>query len=786
MPVHLDFDALLNEIRQFLPDANPEQQTRFAEQVQRLQKLQAFLEQHPEDAARVKQKLEYAEKQLSYKKPYRIAVIGVTGAGKSTMNNAMLGRSLVLMKDRGGPATGTALNIFLDVPKEGRETAVVDYRTEENIRKLIYNELIIPYNLDIDVFSTELDKKLARTILTSEPVSLLEENRNDFITLRETLGDLVEQYAQHNGSYLQATFYLDQPTDCEQLRSLTDENSDFNLKGSSTRQIGLIQSVTYHIKPDDATSVQTLKLPKNVCLVDLPGIDGSVLHNMLICEGIQNADAVMLILDSKRLDGLNVRRLIDSIRKHISLKDSADSSDRIFLVANGRDAIMSDSLRSQDRIPDMYRLIESLIPGYVTRFARRSGKHPYFFTSAWAALQAQRAIRGENIENPVAYGTAKTKLGIENDDNAAVLEASEVPSLVKALMSFAEHRVEGQIRDGRQVLDAIFAALLAAYEAQQQELSQKLGFDPLSDRIEEYLKLKQRDLEKMVKQFRTEILQNALGLANLLDQNARLICNDIDQLLQERLPQLWKEFYVDSEYDPSAISEGGQRVLTILGKTELLLWQQLSLQIPSLGELLATTYQSQWQSQQVSYKVSRFCYDYVLPEEIETKMQEWLGNQMLRKLREVGSRIALTQLSDPQQLFYQEGLDNPLMQSLEQIPRQSELSPDAFHAFVQDVRQHYEPCILRYCIPSLLNLFRYEMLLMEEHLLSDLRSVFSHLRRTDDPALQARVRSDFSNSDDLDRLEQVTTKLAQLTAIQSGSTGDSFQSNGKPDLQLTL
>ncbi|WP_279239644.1 hypothetical protein [Scytonema sp. UIC 10036] len=36
-----------------------------------------------------------------------------------------------------------------------------------------------------------------------------------------------------------------------------------------------------------------MQLPKNVCLVDLPGLDGSTLHNIIIRNGIKEADAVI-------------------------------------------------------------------------------------------------------------------------------------------------------------------------------------------------------------------------------------------------------------------------------------------------------------------------------------------------------------------------------------------------------------------------------------------------------------------------------------------------------------
>ena len=156
-------DHVAEEIRKNLTDATSEQVEQFAIQVGRLSKFEAFFEKYQDEREQFEDLLDRAKKALDFKKPYRIAVIGTTGAGKSTLINALLGRRLVLTKDIGKPATGAALEIFLD-SESGVEKAVITYRDGKDIGNLV-KEFIERYQLDGSLLKGKLDANFASTLL---------------------------------------------------------------------------------------------------------------------------------------------------------------------------------------------------------------------------------------------------------------------------------------------------------------------------------------------------------------------------------------------------------------------------------------------------------------------------------------------------------------------------------------------------------------------------------------------------------------------------------------------
>ncbi len=681
----------VDEIKRYLPDATPEQQQDFVLQVKSLEELKSFFRQYPDNRKEHEKLLARAEKALNYKQPYRIAVVGLTGAGKSTFLNALLGEELLLAK-LGEPATGTALEIFLNLP-EGKEKALVEYRKEDDIQQLI-NEFFARYNPNGTRPTGELNVGFANLLLKLEPNSeITEDDRQSFLGLRNTVADIVIQYANNNGTNnLRREFLL--PNDKEELNDLINEHSSLNNENSTTRRIGLIKTVTYYFKPKPNTSgVLTLQLPGNVCLNDLPGLDGSPLHDIIIRQGIKDADAVIFILLPYRLNRFSEKRLLNNVRNYISLEGSVESGDRIFFVLNKKDDPSSHSESAAELPTIMTKIMEGVVPGYTRRFAKRGGDQPYFFISAWAALEAQKAIKGVPIKetNIEHYKTAKNYLKIPNGSDLEVLEATQVPKLVEELTKFArDYRIEGQIRDGKTAIDNIVDSRYRVLVSEKGVLIDRTGISSSQTQVNKMLDKQREELKIFIGRFRGRLLENFENWRNQqLVEDAKKICNSIDSLLKAKMPQIWEESFNLSEYTPDAHYSGSIYHDRVLGKTEVTLWHQLTYSVPDIANHLVELYTEAIETYHLAKIIEEKCLGFVTVAELRLKLHGWINDNMRPKMTEIGSRIALTLITDSKKRFFSTGSNassenKQLLQIVQSITPQDKISnPDVFDPFIK-------------------------------------------------------------------------------------------------------
>ncbi len=771
---------LRDNIQQHLPDATPDQVRLFALQFERLEELQRYFQKYTEDLDGWKNKsgdpineLARAIKALNYKRPYRIAMIGLTGAGKSTLLNALLGRSLVLTKDIGRPATGAALEIFLDVSEAGTEKADVRYRDQTNIYALI-NDFVEHYQLDASKLSGKLDTSFASSIRNLQPLnSLTEGERIEFEKLRKTLADIVIQYSNNSNSNIRKDFSLANSNDVRELMDLIDENSTINSENNPQRRIGLVQTVTYHIKPSKASNkLPTLRLPGNVCLVDLPGLDGTPLHDIIISEGIKDADAVVFIMRPPRILGRGDDYLLNRVRKYISFDGSTQSGDRIFLVLNAKDSIMVDNGRTPDSLPrDMCDLMNMLVPNYANYFRNRGGENPYFMTSAWVAYSAQKQLSGEQIEDIQTYDSVKIKLGVKGRDDREVLEASQIPKLVEELTKFArEHRIEGQIRDGKLALDCIVENLLSNYESELYKLKQDQGDLNVQSQEEQKLNERQKDVENLVIEFRSLQLNRFNDWRSQLEQEASRICNEIDDVLNQKMSNIWENSFDDKWNLVNAKPIGQRNEEFIVSETQLELWKQLTSYVPRLAQQLVLIYHSNIQSYQLAQKIANGCGGYdAKAEELESIIKQSIDKKMKHTMREVASRMAITLITDPEfDLTAKDSDGKPknqkLFDILQSIPRQT--TPETFRLFVAEFRNYYQGTIDD-CVTELLNLYRYEMLLIENILLTQIRTIFLRIRNNDNSHLKSQIRESLYLDPNWQRQYSLEHRITALKSIKS-------------------
>lgn len=759
--------GLSDEIRACLPDAEPDQVQRFTEQVRRLQGTREFFARYAEHRPGFETLLARAEKALNYKRPYHIAIIGVSAAGKSTLINALLGNEFAPVGHLGGAVTGTTMQIFFNDQKAG--TAEVVYRDEANIRSLIERYLIEQYGIDASQLPPTLDESFSRSVRS------LQVNPQ----LRHALADMVDQYNKFlrgRAEPPRAAFALADPEDEALLRGLISE------KEQSNPPTSLVRFVRYYVRSSHESGQPAIvNLPANVCLVDLPGAGGQPLHDIVIKDGIREADAVVFVVLPRRGEEKD-EAILSEVRKYVSL-GTVESTERVFLVINKWDAIpIDDPLQHPDFARFTQDLTRLIAPGPSPMLPTRAGEQPYFLTSAALALTAQRALRGEPVDQPDTYEAMARKLRVRLPDtlqpehHREVLEASQVPQLIRELNRFArESRIEGQIREGRFALDQIVGALSETFERNRKDLTGDQGESFVRYQETEQLGRRQAAVERLFIEFLSICMQQREQLQQQLAQQAHDICREINAWLQSQMPTLWQAHFTSSHYLRHALQVGGARLEQFLGEVEMQLWSQLASRLRRLSQHLVLTYTQTLEDQRIVELVRSQCYNHPLCEEMLFWLQRQLGgdssDSMRTNLTRLSERIALIDLLDPKRSFLPADYfrtpnppKNQLLTALAQVPNRETIAPEDFQAFVQAVAQHYEPFVRERSVGALLNIYEYEMLVIHQQMRSRINQLFNDLRSLDDPVLRARIREDIPN---LNQVELLGSKLELLALLRS-------------------
>lgn len=771
-----DFEKLLEEINNFLPGATKKQAEDFAKQVSKLENLKVFFEEFPEDYRLYQESIARATKALNYKKSYQIAVIGTTGVGKSTLINAMLGRDLVLMKDIGKPATGAALQIFLDVHENGQERALVSYRDEEDIHNLI-REFVNRYKAQGVDLSGSLNLNVVTSLAQLPPPSNLttERAKGEFKALAKSLSDLVEQFLNHQSANLDSEFLLTNQRDQEDLKALIDENSKINQSNSSQRRIGLIKYVSYHINPGKSSNnLKTLKLPNNVCLVDLPGLDGTPLHDIIISEGVGEADAVVFILRPPRILDQGDTYLINRVQEHLGLMSSDASNERVFVVLNARDAIMQDEGSTPKNLPhDMEEFLELLSPTYNEdpRLSRRGGNNAYFMTSAWAAYCAQKRIKGEIISQGETYDATRIKLGIRDADDFKVLEASRVPRLVESLTDFArEHRVDGQIREGEMLLKTVIKQLNENYRSRRNQLTEDRGEFYFKEKLHRQLEDQKFRLHRKIVGLRKEILKEDQfeGQKKELQRQAKSICDEVDRKLTDKMPEIWKEHFKEGLDRLNLGLVGKALYEPLLADMQIFIWKQLNDLLRGFADTLANNYRSHVKSYKMAQVISKESYEFIPVAKVESVLEECI-DKMHETISSISNRVAMVWMTDTDTYFSQfdeeqKPAKKNITDSIAKLPAKRDLPVGSFRDLVKAIRSDYEDSIVSYCVRGLLNLYRYELILVEDKMWNIARDAFETMRNEDEASLKVRMQGE---SDDPEWQEAITlqTKLNRLASL---------------------
>jgi len=794
-----EIEQKVQDIKKYLPDITDKQARDFANQVIRLGLVEQYQAKNTEDFLNIDecQKCLYlARKALDYTKPYRIAVIGTTGVGKSTFINTLVGgRDIVFTRPEGKATTGTVLEISF-IQQDQEETATITYRDREKTTKLIRQvlEKLIKKNLFEQkaypnlININEVDQKLIENLHSLTPIpGLTIPEQTLFEQYKKTIIRIAQQYNFHP-DLPSETFKLNNPQedlklqeDLKRLNELTDEHSSLNQ--GRERKIDLIEKVTYKIKSSQQNGNLGLEFPSNVCLVDLPGLDGSLLHDIIILKNITEADAVIYINHPKKIDNNTDITLLSEVKSEL-INNSRDSYRKLFFVLTSKDNITITGKYDPNQLPqDMRNFIDTFLPGYTQQLSDRNDQgDPYFYVSSIAAYFAQKFLRKEQLETKEAndtYQKACLGLGINNyTDYQAVLNASQMPKLVEKLKHFVlNERIDQQINDGKFALDSIVKKLLDQYQKEQKTINESGNITTETQRQQQALNKRKKDIQLYLGEFLNEQYLSLPQYEKDVKQLASKICQTINNGLRKEIVNLWTT-NIEGRIDP--LTGGYKNVVLVepfLSGVQIELWDQLADTIPIVAHQLVSEYKKS--SQNLAKNIINGCYETEESKRIEQDLNDYISS-MLSKLEEVASRISLVVLGkleydlcpNEQNQYHRDYINVVPQTNLENVQE------NEFELLIQTINKKYLGCkveqhdfgyIENYLISPLIYVYRYEIIRINHKLSKIIEEIFGELskRLYTDPLLQGKVDQEINLNPELQRLQIIQQKLADLQKISA-------------------
>jgi GTPase SAR1 family protein len=774
MAIDTTLSASIQEIQRYLPDAKRDQAERFARQYDRLQQVREYFKLFPEDQATVERYLDRAEKALDYTRAYQIAVIGVSAAGKSTLINALLGGEYATTGHLGGAVTGTTLQFFFDAQRAG--TAEVIYRDEDNIYELVRRYLVVPAKQSPDAMPYNIDANF-KLFVQSLPC--------EDINLRDALVNLIDDFISHRDRI------ASQPVEKLDLSKETDRKRRDDLiseQVASTPPTSLINTVKYFINPLSADSQgKRVSLPNNACLVDLPGAGDRALHEMIIREGIRQADAVIFVV-RPRQGREKDEKIMEEVKKYIHY-GAVETNERVFLVVNNWDTIPIDDIEKDPLFRPFIEELLKLVRGQPAGNAvYQLAQRPYFLTSAALAVMAQQAMNKGKVSEPHTYTSLATKFGVTLPASPATADArvhetlfgkSGVPDLISSLNRFGRERlVEGQIHEGQSMLNSIIDELFLLHNHTRTRRAGDRGSGSLlRERVNERLDEAQGKLQEYIRMIQRYCIEQRDAIEQRMQDHADEICDDIDRDLQDQLPKLWEQHFVSSDYPRYAYDFGLPKTEQFIGQVELFIWEQLTYRLQQLAHALVEEYKQMLHSQRFAEGVQSLCYghrrcDELILQWIEMRIDGNTPDSMKSILTNLSERVALSDLLTPTNSFLpketlQDGSYNqrPIYTSLGEkyVPNQREVNAGHFNEFIKAVRQSYGPSVREASVRSLLNIYEYEIIQIRQDTIRRARQFFYEM--ANDASITERVRRDLPDLAELERLEQ---KLLLLDTLRAG------------------
>lgn len=436
------------------PQHIEEQFKRYTVLTQRVQYLTKMAQRYSSHSflnlATVKENIERAADQLHFDKPYRIMVLGQSGAGKSTFINALIGTDLLRMAT-GSATTGTVTSVMIEEDNQPN-TANVYYRSDEGFITLIQG-FGKRYG-----FTAPSDPSVLLDDLKDQKIQ--KQFRSDMSTLdREAIPNDLKDIAQtwirlrnHNLLGGHQSYNLDESE--KEILELIDEESERNRltdgHSNSKRIVPGIERVEFRVNTSVMNSHQSMR---NVALVDTPGWGASIRrHHQILLQEVTYADAIILLVNAVRPAdaAAEMAYLLQKVLlEEFSIEDQRRFANKVFLVANRYDEVLGDPDRPQDsesRLTNELKRISTIISdNYWERHCLQNGPDGrYFKTMARLSVLVNKQKRQPlNAQELVAYNRYLPVLQGSDGQPETIDEQTQIPMVRQSLERFlAEQRLK--------------------------------------------------------------------------------------------------------------------------------------------------------------------------------------------------------------------------------------------------------------------------------------------------------------------------------------------------------
>ncbi|ELP56883.1 hypothetical protein O53_1494 [Microcystis aeruginosa TAIHU98] len=416
--------------------------------------LQEVLSQYQSlDLSKAKKLLDRADNVLRQDRDYQVVVIGETGAGKSSLLNALLQERL-LLTGGGAAITGTAIYVY---PNQNVDfdKAELSIRTQDEFKPLLLG--VASHYLDeqtrASLFGDEASITAAKVIDLANNKDIAKKLPDNFPV--DEILDIANTWEKIDTikKSIQIEFKL--PEDQKELNTYLEENSSRNGKKNPERVIPAIKCAKYYLKRKDSSYLNG-KTSSNVVFIDVPGLAAKTLrHTEILRQELKNANAVVFVVNPNRpaeKEGTSIANLlVQYLFSGYTAEEKSKFANRVFIVVNKADQIKSeeDETRLKKSLSELCEIIgdTNLLKSRYFRIVAEK--------SVLALILRQKIELTDEIEKDFYATLAKClaeNLGKANPNKLD--EESGIPSLLKELNTFlSKDRVKLMLDEGELFLE---------------------------------------------------------------------------------------------------------------------------------------------------------------------------------------------------------------------------------------------------------------------------------------------------------------------------------------------